>query len=76
MHQENLISQLNQFFKKTPVNKFDENLNLINKDWINKMVEICLNILTTTDEGDILAFITGGGDGADISTLLKKELKR
>ena len=63
-----------QIFLKKPVNKFDENLNLIGKEWMDKMVDICVDILTTTDEGDILAFVTGQGDGTNVTTLLKKKI--
>ena len=57
------------------VNKFDKDGNLVNKLWIDKMVEIIMKILKESDGGDILAFVTGKGDSADVCTQLRTKIK-
>ena len=56
------------------VNKFDKNGILINRDYLNKMVDIIIEIIRTTDEGDILAFVTSGGDSQNICMGVKTKI--
>ena len=64
-----------QIYLKEPINKFDENLNLISgKLWIDKLVEIAIKILTETDKGDILAFVSGGSEGIDACSMLRQKI--
>ena len=53
---------IEEYFLDTPINKFDENGNLINKDFIQAGVDRVVKILRETQEGDILVFFTGKGE--------------
>lgn len=67
---------IEEFFLDAPINKFDENGNLINKDFIQAGVDRVVKILRETQEGDILVFFTGKGEAQDGITLLHRELER
>jgi HrpA-like RNA helicase len=67
---------IEEYFLDTPINKFDENGNLINKDFIQAGVDRVVKILRETQEGDILVFFTGKGEAQDGITLLHRELER
>lgn len=51
-------------FEKTPL-----------KNWQSTAVNLIHNILTTTDEGDILVFIKSGGDGKMLCQDLERKMK-
>jgi len=58
------------------VNKFDKEGTLINRrDFMTKMVEIIIHIIKTSDKGDILAFVTGEGEGNEVCGMLQGKLK-
>ena len=57
------------------VNKFDKNGVLVNKLWIDKMVDIIFKIIVESESGDILAFITGKGEISDVCMKIKNKLK-
>jgi HrpA-like RNA helicase len=67
---------IDEYFLDTPINKFDQNGNLINKDFIQAGVDRVVKILRETPEGDILVFFTGKGEAQDGMTLLHRELER
>jgi HrpA-like RNA helicase len=67
---------IEEYFLDAPINKFDENGNLINKDFIQAGVDRVVKILRETQEGDILVFFTGKGEAQDGITLLHRELER
>ena len=46
------------------------------KDWIKEGVKIIINILKTTDKGDILIFGKSKGDGGKLCQLLEQEIKK
>jgi HrpA-like RNA helicase len=58
------------------INKFDKEGTLINRrDFMTKMVDIIIDIIKTSDEGDILAFVTGEGEGNEVCGLLQNKLR-
>ena len=69
-----------QHFLTKPVNQFDENANLVDNErppkFIQEAVKKVVHILTTTDTGDILVFLTGSGDLSDGCMLLNQEMKK
>ena len=67
---------IEEYFLDTPINKFDENGNLINKDFIQAGVDRVVKILRETPEGDILVFFTGKGEAQDGMMRLHRELER
>jgi HrpA-like RNA helicase len=67
---------IEEYFLDAPINKFDDNGNLINKDFIQAGVDRVVKILRETQEGDILVFFTGKGEAQDGITLLHRELER
>jgi HrpA-like RNA helicase len=67
---------IEEYFLDTPINKFDDNGNLINKDFIQAGVDRAVKILRETPEGDILVFFTGKGEAQDGMMLLHRELER
>jgi HrpA-like RNA helicase len=67
---------IEEYFLDTPINKFDENGNLINKDFIQAGVDRAVKILRETPEGDILVFFTGKGEAQEGMMLLHRELER
>ena len=46
------------------------------KDWIAESVKIIINILKTSDKGDILVFGKSKGDGGKLCQLLEQEIKK
>lgn len=46
------------------------------KDWIAESVKIIINILKTSDKGDILVFGKSKGDGSKLCQLLEQEIKK
>jgi HrpA-like RNA helicase len=67
---------IEEYFLDTPINKFDDNGNLINKDFIQAGVDRVVKILRETQEGDILVFFTGKGEAQEGMMLLHHELER
>jgi pre-mRNA-splicing factor ATP-dependent RNA helicase DHX15/PRP43 len=58
--------EIKEYFLDKPINRFDENGNLINnKDYIDKAVEIVVDIMKSGEEGDILVFFTGNAEIRD-----------
>ena len=71
---------VNEIFLDKEINKFDKNNNLIIEQgktpkFIEKAVDILINILKNTKDGDILVFLTGQKDIDDACKLLNKKVK-
>tara|TARA_B110000858_G_scaffold50216_2_gene58085 strand:- start:8 stop:2335 length:2328 start_codon:yes stop_codon:yes gene_type:complete len=56
---------IKEIFLNKSINKFDDKKNLVNKDYIEASAKKAVEILTTTDEGDILVFFAGKGESAE-----------
>jgi HrpA-like RNA helicase len=67
---------IEEYFLDTPINKFDEDGNLIGKNFIQAAVDRVVKILRETPEGDILVFFPGKGEAQDGIMLLHHELER
>jgi len=65
---------IKEIFLKKPINKFDPNGNLINKDYIDKAADIAIDILRTTEKGDILVFFAGKGEAQEGCVTLHRKL--
>lgn len=69
-----------QHFLEKPINEFDDNKNLIDNSrppaFLKEAVKKVIHILTTTQEGEILVFLTGSGDLNEACILLNQELKK
>ena len=65
-----------QYYLDKPINKFDSEGTLINKkDFIIEMVDRIMKILKESDSGDILGFVTGASEGAEVCSQLQGRLK-
>jgi pre-mRNA-splicing factor ATP-dependent RNA helicase DHX15/PRP43 len=67
---------IEEHFLDKPINRFDEKGNLINKDFIEAAVNKVIEILKSTDKGDILVFFSGKGEAQDGCTLLHQTLSK
>lgn len=63
-----------QIFLKESINKFDENGNLINDEYIKKAAEVITDILRNSETGDVLVFFPGKGECQDGCVILHQKI--
>ena len=69
-----------EIFLKKAINEFDGNEVAIERDrppmYIQKAIDICIQILEESDSGEILVFLTGKGDTAEACRLLREKSQK
>jgi len=70
------FKEIKEYFLPVAINKFDNNGNLTNKDYIPKAVEQLVKIIASGEPGNILVFLTSNKDGIEACRLLKEELTK
>jgi HrpA-like RNA helicase len=71
---EKPMFDVKSYYLSKPVNKFDENNNLINKDYVEAAVNKVVEIMKTGEEGDVLVFFPGKGESQDGCILLHQKI--
>jgi pre-mRNA-splicing factor ATP-dependent RNA helicase DHX15/PRP43 len=67
---------IEEYYLDKPINKFDDNGNLIGDAFIDAAVERAVKILKETEEGDILIFFSGKGEAQDGVMKLHRQLEK
>ena len=67
---------IEEYFLDKPINKFDDNGNLIGDAFIDAAVDRVVKILTETKEGDVLVFFSGKGEAQDGVMKLHRQLEK
>jgi pre-mRNA-splicing factor ATP-dependent RNA helicase DHX15/PRP43 len=57
-----------------PIEKKFSDIELSKKNFLYRMIDIVLNLLLNTDNGDILCFVTSGNEATRACLLLKKKI--
>ena len=65
-----------EHFLDKPINKFDDNGNLINDAFIEAAADRAVKILRETEEGDILIFFSGKGEAQEGCLQLHRKLEQ